>query len=204
MTASIRLTVASLLFVTHTEPSPTATPAGPLPTVIVCPTRPARVSRRDTVPVSPLVTHTAPAPTAIPLGLEFTGTVWLTVRLVKSIRDTVLALRLATHSEPSAEAKRDGAAPSDTCAAITPPAGLMAPTEFALTADEYEAPPLDERSTITATAIAAVAARPTVTPSRRRRAGCYGGDSPLVCSAVPSAPRPPSDGSRFRTASSSC
>ena len=41
VTASTRLTVASLLFVTHTAPPPTATPLGPLPTAIVCTTRPA-------------------------------------------------------------------------------------------------------------------------------------------------------------------
>jgi hypothetical protein len=46
--------------VTHTAPSPTATPLGPLPTGIVCSTCRERRSIRDTVPPKLFATHTAP------------------------------------------------------------------------------------------------------------------------------------------------
>ena len=92
VTALIRLSVPSLLLATHTDPSPTATPLGPLPTGIVCTTLSTAGSILDNVPLKLLATQTAPAPTAIPLGVESTRMVCSTARVTGSIRETVLPL----------------------------------------------------------------------------------------------------------------
>jgi len=92
VTASIRVSVPSLLLATHTEPSPTAMPLGPLPTGIVSTTLFTVGLIQDTVPLHVFATHTEPAPTAIALGVETAGIVSLTACVAGSIRDTVPAL----------------------------------------------------------------------------------------------------------------
>jgi hypothetical protein len=92
LTGPTRLSVPSLLSVTHTEPSPTATPLGPLPTEIACTTRLAVGSILESVRLKLFATHTAPAPTAIPLGVESTWIVCSTAWVSESTRDTVPSL----------------------------------------------------------------------------------------------------------------
>jgi hypothetical protein len=71
--ASIRVTVPSPLFATHTEPAPIATPAGARPTAIVSVTDRVAGSIRATLSSSEYATHTPPSPTAIPVGPLPTG-----------------------------------------------------------------------------------------------------------------------------------
>ena len=64
----MRVTVPSPLLATHTEPAPTATPAGAWPTGIVAVTALVLGSIRTTASSPVSATHTPPSPTAIPLG----------------------------------------------------------------------------------------------------------------------------------------
>ena len=59
---SMRETVPSSLFSTHTASAPTARKCGACPTAIVAATVPLRGSRRSTFPVPPTVTQIAPSP----------------------------------------------------------------------------------------------------------------------------------------------
>ena len=70
---SIRETVPSWRFATQTAPSPNATLAGPLPTLIAFTTLPESGSMRTTLPLASLATHSAPAPAAIAVGLAPTA-----------------------------------------------------------------------------------------------------------------------------------
>src|SRR5690349_6475518 len=65
---SICETVPSRLFVTHTKPPPIATPAGPLPTVIVCLTVSVAGSRWERELPSAFAIHTALPSAAIAPG----------------------------------------------------------------------------------------------------------------------------------------
>src|SRR5688572_10928154 len=86
---SIRVTVPSRALATQTDPAPTATADGPLPTLIVWTTRLVAALMRETDLASLLATQTAPKPTARPVGPSPTSTVCTTVRVRVSIRDTV-------------------------------------------------------------------------------------------------------------------
>ena len=69
VSTSIRLTVPSLAFVTHTDPSPTATPAGEAPTLIDGSiTEPSSRARRATTPRSGWATQRLPNPIALAPG----------------------------------------------------------------------------------------------------------------------------------------
>ena len=68
VSGSIRLTVPSPAFVTHTAPSATATPEGAFPTRIVSVTEPVSSARRDTTPRSGWATQRLPNPIALAPG----------------------------------------------------------------------------------------------------------------------------------------
>src|SRR5262245_52480965 len=138
---SIRLSVPSLLLVTHTEPSPTATPVGPLPTRTVPTTLLTAGLIRETVPLRLFATHTAPAPTAIAPGPEPTGML-CTACDRGSIRETVLSLVVA-HTAPSPPASDVGEDPTGAWPAIEPPDGLITPTESTASTDRGCPPPVD-------------------------------------------------------------
>ena len=68
MPGSICETVPSRLLVTQTKPPPSATPAGPSPTWIVCTCAPVSGSSRDSEPLSAFATHTPLSSAAIAPG----------------------------------------------------------------------------------------------------------------------------------------
>src|SRR5919109_3244055 len=84
LAGSIRDRVRSAEFVTHSDPSPKATPIGPFPTSIVRTTAFVPGSICETVASAWLATQTAPAPTAIPAGAVSDGD-----RLANASRDGV-------------------------------------------------------------------------------------------------------------------
>src|SRR5690242_17302768 len=85
---SIRVTVASPPFATHTAPSPAAIALGSRPVRATPVTLLVAGSMRDTVASWRLTTHTAPAPTATAIGPFPTPIGATTVRVRGSIRYT--------------------------------------------------------------------------------------------------------------------
>ena len=109
---SMRETVPSSEFATHTEPSPNAMPVGPLPTLTVSTTLPRRESMRTTVRLDPSVTQTLPPPTAMPRPIAPVGIVSTTRPRTTSILVTLRSSALVTQTAPSPTARAVGVTPT--------------------------------------------------------------------------------------------
>ena len=118
VTGSMRVTVPSPLFATHTEPAPSETPVGECPTGIVAVTAFVLGSIRTISSSSVSATHTPPSPTAIPLGP------WPTAsdltKPVGSTRVTLLASASVTHTASAPRAIPAGPAFGSSCSATRP------------------------------------------------------------------------------------
>src|SRR3954471_5650854 len=102
--ASMRVTVSSVVLVTHTEPPPTTMPAGSRPTAIGrC--SPVRTSTRVTESLRRPITHTAPSPTArswTPSGIGIALTIRWALGLTRTMVPGAPRMPTQTPRSPAA------------------------------------------------------------------------------------------------------
>jgi hypothetical protein len=108
----MRTSVPALRVVTHTDPSPPATAAGPPATGTVSATALVSGSMRFTRSSNGTATHTLPPATAIPLALRPTSIVLTISSVVRSMRRTVPSQASLTHTDPAPTATPAGSLPA--------------------------------------------------------------------------------------------